>query len=113
MPSEPLGSQQLILKGSDGQDVSRNSHNLSTFLGHGKAESGQNPNITLSDATLGREVILTILQEAKPDVVYTHNPFDKHATHIGVMLATLAAIHELPEEAKPKKLFFRDVPKNV
>jgi LmbE family N-acetylglucosaminyl deacetylase len=50
------------------------------------------------------EDIKNILQAAQPDVVYTHNPFDKHATHIGVMLATLAAIRELPEEGRPGQL---------
>lgn len=49
--------------------------------------------------------IKNVLQTAKPEVVYTHNPFDKHATHIGVMLATLAAIRELPKEMRPRKLF--------
>lgn len=49
--------------------------------------------------------IKTILVSAKPDVVYTHNPFDKHATHIGVLLATLSAIHELPLDDRPKQLF--------
>ncbi len=49
--------------------------------------------------------IKSILQAARPEAIYTHNPFDKHATHIGVMLATLAAIRELPKEERPKQLF--------
>lgn len=49
--------------------------------------------------------IKTILRTARPEIVYTHNPFDKHSTHIGVMLATLAAIRELPEEERPQQLF--------
>ncbi|MGK0176227.1 MAG: LmbE family N-acetylglucosaminyl deacetylase [Lentimonas sp.] len=51
------------------------------------------------------EDIKNILQTARPQIVYTHNPFDKHATHIGIMLATLTAIRELPKEARPQKLF--------
>ena len=51
------------------------------------------------------EDIKNVLQTARPQIVYTHNPFDKHATHIGIMLATLTAIRELPEEARPQKLF--------
>ena len=51
------------------------------------------------------EDIKAVLQAATPEIVYTHNPFDKHATHIGVMLATLAAIRQLPADARPKKLF--------
>lgn len=49
--------------------------------------------------------IVSILKAAQPDVVYTHNPFDKHATHIGVVLATIDAIQELPEAERPKQLF--------
>lgn len=49
--------------------------------------------------------IKSVLIATKPAVIYTHNPFDKHATHIGVMLATLAAIHEMPREDRPKQLF--------
>ena len=49
--------------------------------------------------------IKSILQAARPETIYTHNPFDKHATHVGVMLATLAAIRELPKEERPKQLF--------
>jgi len=49
--------------------------------------------------------IKSVLIATKPDVIYTHNPFDKHATHIGVLLATLAAIHELPLDDRPKQIF--------
>lgn len=51
------------------------------------------------------EDIKAVLQSARPETVYTHNPFDKHATHIGVMLATLTAIHELNVDERPQKLF--------
>lgn len=49
--------------------------------------------------------ILALLKAAQPEVVYTHNPFDKHATHIGVMLATLEAIKSLSADERPKQLF--------
>ncbi|WP_269523684.1 PIG-L deacetylase family protein [Coraliomargarita parva] len=45
-----------------------------------------------------------ILKAAQPEIVYTHNPFDKHATHIGVFHALLAAILRLPESERPKQL---------
>ena len=69
-------------------------------LGHpsSNVKSPDKRNVLIKD-------IKNILQTAQPEVVYTHNPFDKHATHIGVMLATLAAILELPKEKRPKKLF--------
>jgi LmbE family N-acetylglucosaminyl deacetylase len=49
--------------------------------------------------------IAAVLKAAKPDVIYTHNPFDKHATHIGVLMATLDAIHSLAPEERPKIIY--------
>ncbi len=51
------------------------------------------------------EDLLGLLKATQPEVVYTHNPFDKHATHIGVLLATLDAIHQLPAAERPRQLF--------
>lgn len=49
--------------------------------------------------------IAELLKAAQPEVVYTHNPFDKHTTHIGVLLATLDALQQLPAAERPKHLF--------
>lgn len=49
--------------------------------------------------------LVTVLKSGCPEFVYTHNPFDKHATHIGVFLATLAAIRHLPAKQRPRGLF--------
>ena len=51
------------------------------------------------------EDIKKLLVQTRPTFIYTHNPFDKHPAHIGVLLATIAAIHELPRDTRPKKLF--------
>jgi LmbE family N-acetylglucosaminyl deacetylase len=40
----------------------------------------------------------------RPQVVYTHNPADKHDTHIGVVVAALQAMRELPREHRPLKV---------
>jgi LmbE family N-acetylglucosaminyl deacetylase len=45
-----------------------------------------------------------ILAATKPQIVYTHNPADKHDTHIGVVVAALLAMRELPENQRPKKV---------
>ena len=45
-----------------------------------------------------------ILATTRPKVVYTHNPADKHDTHIGVVVAALQALRELPRKARPKKV---------
>ncbi|MBK1817257.1 PIG-L family deacetylase [Luteolibacter yonseiensis] len=45
-----------------------------------------------------------ILAATRPDVVYTHNLADKHDTHIGVAVAALLAMRELPREQRPKQV---------
>lgn len=46
-----------------------------------------------------------LIAAARPEVIYTHNLADKHDTHIGVVLRTIAAIRELPADQRPKKLY--------
>jgi LmbE family N-acetylglucosaminyl deacetylase len=42
---------------------------------------------------------------ARPGVVYTHNPADKHDTHVAVVLRTVAAIRSLPLAVRPAALY--------
>jgi LmbE family N-acetylglucosaminyl deacetylase len=46
-----------------------------------------------------------IIAAARPGVIYTHNPADKHETHIGVMIATLQALRELPRDERPASVY--------
>jgi LmbE family N-acetylglucosaminyl deacetylase len=43
-----------------------------------------------------------ILTATRPEIVYTHNPADKHDTHVGVTIAALQAMRELPRARRPK-----------
>ncbi len=45
-----------------------------------------------------------ILRETQPEVVYTHNPADKHSTHISVLAAVLSALRRLEPNHRPKTL---------
>ncbi len=47
--------------------------------------------------------IKNLLLASKPDVVYTHNLADKHDTHVSVALRVIAAIRQLPADARPKQ----------
>ncbi len=40
-----------------------------------------------------------------PRVVYTHNPADRHDSHVAVSLAVIRALRALAPEARPEKLF--------
>lgn len=54
-----------------------------------------------------------ILTESRPEVVYTHNPADKHETHIGVTVAALQAMREMPREQRPKQVIGCEVWRNL
>lgn len=51
-----------------------------------------------------KEDLKQILLAAQPQVVYTHNPADKHETHIGVVIAALQAMRELPRDRRPARV---------
>lgn len=45
-----------------------------------------------------------ILCASRPEVVYTHNPADKHNTHLSVFASVLSAIRRLDPNLRPKTL---------
>jgi len=55
-----------------------------------------------SDVVASLHDLLTAVQ---PRVVYTHNPADKHDTHVGVTIATVQAIRKMPVGQRPDKLY--------
>ena len=54
-----------------------------------------------------------ILAATQPEVVYTHNPADKHDTHIGVTVAALQAMREMPSDQRPKQVIGCEVWRNL
>ncbi len=56
------------------------------------------------DTTL-KDDLVAILSASKPRFVYTHNPADKHDTHIGVVAALLQAIRKLPFDQRPQAVY--------
>lgn len=49
--------------------------------------------------------LVALLEAMTPEVVYTHNPADKHETHVAVCVAVINAIRQLPVEARPKHVY--------
>lgn len=60
-----------------------------------------------------RDDLVAILSATKPEVVYTHNPADKHATHIGVVIPVIQAIRQLPKDQRPKAVHGCEVWRNL
>lgn len=46
-----------------------------------------------------------ILLASRPEIVYLHNLADKHDTHIGVAMRSIAALRAVCSETKPKKVY--------
>lgn len=55
------------------------------------------------------EDLRRILEKAQPEVVYLHNPADKHDTHIAVLARSIAALRSLPMEIRPRKVYGGEV----
>lgn len=53
--------------------------------------------------------IASLVEAARPAVIYTHNLADKHPTHVGVALRVIDALRGLPAEARPEKLYGAEV----
>lgn len=70
------------------------------------AQLGYPSNVAQSSVRRGllTDDLATILHEAQPEIVYAHNPFDRHPTHVGTVLALLDALERLPPERRPKRL---------
>ncbi len=65
-----------------------------------------------SDPSLKND-LRSILEATRPEVVYTHNPADKHDTHIGVTVAALRAMREMPADKRPEKVIGCEVWRNL
>ncbi|HLC96665.1 MAG TPA: PIG-L family deacetylase [Candidatus Nanoarchaeia archaeon] len=55
--------------------------------------------------TLVAEDLAELFHLMQPDAVYTHNPADKHETHIGVFVNVVQALRSLPETERPQRLY--------
>jgi LmbE family N-acetylglucosaminyl deacetylase len=60
-----------------------------------------------------KEDLKQILTATRPEIVYTHNLADKHDTHIGVVIAALQAMRELPQDQQPKQVIGCEVWRNL
>jgi LmbE family N-acetylglucosaminyl deacetylase len=46
-----------------------------------------------------------IVRACRPRVVYTHNPADKHDTHVSTLIAVLTALRSLPRDQRPTLVY--------
>jgi LmbE family N-acetylglucosaminyl deacetylase len=60
-----------------------------------------------------REDLRQILAATRPQIVYTHNPADKHDTHLGVVVSALQAMRELRRRQRPATVWGCEVWRNL
>jgi LmbE family N-acetylglucosaminyl deacetylase len=48
--------------------------------------------------------LVAIFARCRPEVVYLHNPADKHDTHVAVLARCLDALRSLPPERRPRRV---------
>jgi LmbE family N-acetylglucosaminyl deacetylase len=65
------------------------------------------PSAAVKDAARTEVVadLEAILRAARPEVVYLHNPADKHDTHVACCLRAIAALRRLPAEQRPAAVY--------
>jgi len=57
--------------------------------------------------------LAAILRATAPDVVYLHNPADKHDTHVACFQRCLEALRSLPARLRPKAVYGCEVWRNL
>jgi len=60
-----------------------------------------------------KEDLKEIIAATRPEIVYTHNLADKHETHLGVAIAALQAMRELPRDERPQRVWGCEVWRNL
>ena len=70
-----------------------------TQLGYASSQIKDPANAELADD------LEELLRLMRPEVVYTHNPADKHESHIAVFANLLKALRRLPESMRPRRFY--------
>ncbi|MDD5091847.1 MAG: PIG-L family deacetylase [Candidatus Wallbacteria bacterium] len=49
--------------------------------------------------------LISILQACRPQILYLHNPADKHDTHVAVLSRCIEAVRSLPQASRPASVY--------
>ena len=90
------------------QQVRRREQKKAAYVGEYAAQALLDyPSAAVKDGGC-REVeddLVQVFARARPEVVYTHNPADKHDTHVGSLLKTVNALRRLEHDQRPATLY--------
>jgi len=91
----------------DMKEIRRHEQRKASVIGEYSVQLQLNhPSSIVKDGAADEVVsdLTEILLATRPQIVYTHNPADKHDTHVAVALRTIAAVRAMPAEARPEKV---------
>ena len=74
-------------------------YSAAVLLGHSSAAVKTAPAKQIVDE------LAELVTVSQPEVVYTHNPADKHDTHVAVALRTIDALRLVPESRRPTAVY--------
>lgn len=98
------------------KQVRRAEQRRAARLGHYAAQIQlAHPSAVVKDARRPEVVadLVAILRATTPEVVYLHNPADKHDTHVACFLRCLEALRALPARLRPKAVYGCEVWRNL
>lgn len=98
------------------KDVRRAEQRRAARLGHYAAQLQlAHPSSVVKDSRRPEVVadLAAILRATRPEVVYLHNPADKHDTHVACFLRCLEALRALPAKLRPKAIYGCEVWRNL
>jgi LmbE family N-acetylglucosaminyl deacetylase len=78
--------------------------NLAGGPGQAAEERGRGRVRLLDLAPRSFDDLAAVLAGCRPQVLYTHNPADRHDTHVAVFMRTLEAVRLLPRDARPARV---------
>ncbi|NBX35598.1 PIG-L family deacetylase, partial [bacterium] len=64
----------------------------------------QSKEVRGADKTDPVDDLVALLEAARPDVVYLHNPADKHDTHVACFARCIEALRRLPRSERPTRV---------
>ena len=93
------GLMQAVRRKEQRQAADLGHYLIQIQLGHPSADVKQphHPDVAAD--------LQTIFSVCHPDVLYLHNPADKHDTHVALVLRCIEALRTAPVEKLPRKIF--------
>jgi LmbE family N-acetylglucosaminyl deacetylase len=108
----PRGGAYAGLDDAAMREVRRQEQRKAAVVGaYGSAVLLDYPSRDVKDASCSGPVedVLALLRAARPEVVFTHNPADRHDTHVATALRVVEACRRLRPEERPARLLGGEV----